>query len=161
MSLFPPGTPVTVRLDGSPLPAYVRAYVWRGRTYAPVRPLVARVADRLWFEGDVLVIVRDGRIVRVPMARRAPDALDSAFVAVAPVLRALGASVAYDAHQRAVEVRTAPAGGIATPSPYQPGAGAVSPRTVFTPQPVETPRPVWSGSPLPRRTPLPAGSPPG
>jgi len=151
---------VTVRLDGERLPAYVRAYVSRGRVYAPVRPLLARLADRIWFDGNVLTIVRDGRTVRIAMAGRAPDALDTAFVAVAPVLRALGEGVAYDAHARALDVRSVRPAGVATPEPFDPSAPAVAPRTVFTPQPVPTTRPVWSGSPLPRRTPLPLGSPP-
>ena len=150
--------PVTVRLDGRPLPAYVRAYVADGRVYAPVRPLVAGLADRLWFEGDVLVVVRDGRTVRIALQAREPDALDSAYVTIGPVLRALGESVSYDPRERLLEVRTTRAQGIAPPEPYVAGPPAV-PRVVFTPEPVSTPRPVWSGSPLPRRTPLPAAPP--
>lgn len=159
MSVFPPGAPVTVRIDGLPLPSYVRAYVADGRVLAPVRPLLSKLADRLWFEGDVLVIVRDGRTVRVPLVARAPDALDSAFVTIAPILRALGETVAYDAKERALDVRTTRSTGVAT---AQPGAPAPSapPFPVFTAEPVSTPKPVWSGSPLPRRTPLPAWSPP-
>jgi hypothetical protein len=153
VSVFPPGTPVTVRLDGWPLPSYVHAYVADGRVFAPVRPLLSRIADRLWFEGNVLVIVRDGRMARIALGTRTPDALDSAFVTIVPVLRALGESVTYDARQRELDVRTARGEGITTEPPFVPGPAA-SPRTVFTPEPVATPRPVWSGSPLPRRTPL-------
>jgi hypothetical protein len=159
VSVFPPGAPVTVRLDGLPLPSYVHAYVADGRVYAPVRPLVAKLADRLWFDGNVLVIVRDGRTVRVPMQARTPDALDSAFVAIAPVLRAMGESVSYNAGERALDVRSARADGITQPQPFTPGPSS-PPRVVFTPDPVPTPKPVWSGSPLPRRTPLPATGPP-
>lgn len=161
MSVFPPGAPVTLRLDGRPLPAYVRAYVAEGRVYAPVRPLVAMLADRLWFEGNVLVIVRDGRTVRVPLGARTPDALDSAYVTVAPLLRALGEDVTYDARERLLDVRSTRPAGVAAPEPFEPGAPSAAPRIVFTPEPVATPRPVWSGSPLPRRTPLPASAPPG
>ena len=148
-----------VRLDGQPLPAYVRAYVADGRVYAPVQPLLARLADRLWFEGNVLVIVRDGRSVRIPLGMRAPDALDSAYVTIAPILRALGASVAYNSRDRSLDVYSAPPVAVAQPQPFVPAAPSAAPKLVFTPEPVATPRPLWSGSPLPRRTPLPAGSP--
>jgi hypothetical protein len=154
VSVFPPGAPVTVRLDGRPLPSYVRAYVADGRVFAPVRPLLSRLADRLWFEGNVLVIVRDGRSVRIPLGTRTPDALDSAFVTIGPVLRALGETVTYDTQQRLLDVRTTRSEGIAAEPPFVPGPSS-SPRAVFTPEPVATPRPLWSGSPLPRRTPLP------
>jgi hypothetical protein len=147
-----------VRLDGRPLPSYVRAYVADGRVFAPVRPLLSRLADRLWFEGNLLVIVRDGRMVRIPLETRTPDALDSAFVAIVPVLRALGESVTYDTRQRVLDVRTTPSEGITAPPPFVPGPAA-SPRAVFTPESVATPRPVWSGSPQPRRTPLPQAPP--
>ena len=146
-----------MRLDGHPLPSYVHAYVADGRVFAPVKPLLSRLADRLWFEGNVLVIVRDGRTVRVPLGTRTPDALDSAFVTIVPVLQALGETVTYDTRRRLLEVRSTRSEGIATSSPAQ--LPAVSPRPVFTPEPVATPRPVWSGSPLPRRTPLPKPSP--
>ena len=161
MSVFPPGAPVTVRIDGLAMPSYVRAYVAGGRVFATVRPLLSKVADRLWFEGNVLVIVRDGRTVRVALGARTPDALDSAFVTVAPILRALGETVAYDARDRSLDVRTTRTAGVATPEPGVPQAPPTAPPyPVFTPEPVATPKPVWSGSPLPRRTPLPAWSPP-
>jgi hypothetical protein len=160
VSVFPPGAPVALRLDGLPLPAYVRAYVADGRVYAPVRPLLARLADRLWFDGNVLVIVRDGRSVRIALPARAPDALDSAFVGIAPIVRALGASATYDPRARLLDVRSARAAVVTAAQPPVAGDQAVAPRTVFTPEPVATPRPVWTGSPLPRRTPLPAPAPP-
>jgi hypothetical protein len=161
VSVFPPGAPVTVRIDGLPLPSYVRAYVADGRVYAPVRPLLSKLADRLWFEGNVLVIVRDGRTVRVPLGARAPDALDSAFVTIAPILRALGETVAYDARERLLEVRTTRSAGLTTPQAGLPEpSSSPPPYPVFTPEPVATPKPAWSGPPLPRRTPLPAWSPP-
>jgi hypothetical protein len=153
VSVFPPGAPVTVRLDGRPLPSYVRAYVADGRVFAPVRPLLSRLADRIWFDGDVLVIVRDGRVVRIPLQTRTPDALDSAFVTIGPVLRALGETVTFDARTRLLEVRSTRRESIVAAPPVS--EPAASPRAVFTPEPVATPRPVWSGSPLPRRTPLP------
>jgi hypothetical protein len=90
----------------------------------------------------------------VPLGTRTPDALDSAFVTIVPVLRALGENVTYDSRERLLDVRTTRSEGIAAEPPFVPGPSS-PPRVVFTPEPVTTARPVWSGSPLPRRTPLP------
>ncbi len=158
MPVFPPGVPVTVRLDGRPLPAYVSAYDAGGRVYAPVRPAIALLADRLWFDGNVLVIVRDGRIVTIRLAGRSPDALDAAYVPVAKLLRALGERVSYSPRERSLDVTSRDRTAVAPPTPFDGSAPSAAPHVVFTPQPVPTPRPVWSGSPLPRRTPLPASA---
>ncbi|MEO6835020.1 MAG: hypothetical protein ABI231_03820, partial [Candidatus Tumulicola sp.] len=93
MPVFPPAPPVTVLIDGRRLPAYVRAFVARGRVYAPVSPLLRSLADRIWVEGGALVVERDGRRVRVPFALRFGEDLDDSYVAVGPLLRALGESV--------------------------------------------------------------------
>lgn len=147
---------VTIVLDGKPLAAYTAALEVNGRVVAPLRPVVTAIADRLWFEGNTLVIVRDGKTARVPVASRAPDALDHAYIQIAPLLRALGARVDYDAQRHRVDVRLAD--GLVPESP-QPQPQVVPPRAIFTPVPEPTPRPVWNGSPLPRRTPLPFTSP--
>ena len=133
--------------------SYNGAYESRGRVYAPLRPFVTAFADRIWFEGDSLVIVRDGRTVRVRLAPLSPDALDCAYVPLATVLRSLGETVRYERGSVIVSRRATAV--VETPTPFDPGAPSASPRTVFTPSPVATPRPVWTGSPLPRRTPLP------
>jgi len=157
--LFPPQTPVAVWLDGKPLAAYVRAYVAGGRAYVPVFPVVTRVADRLWFEGDTLSIERRGVLVRVIAAPGAAPALEGTYVAAGAVLRALGVTVRYDPATRRLDVR-APEGGLVTsPAPFDPARASIAPRAVFTPAPPVTPRPVWTGPPLPRRTPLPLSSP--
>lgn len=147
---------VTVVLDGKPLQAYTAALEINGRVVAPLRPFVTAIADRLWFEGNVLVIARDGRMVRVPVASRGPDALNHAFLPVAHLLRELGARVDYDPRRHRLDVRTP---GPQAPESPLPQAQSVTPRSVFTPAPVATPRPVWTGSPLPRRTPLPYATP--
>lgn len=141
---------MTVVLDGRPVTAYRRAFDAGGHIYAPIRPYVTRVADRLWFDGNRLLIVRDGRRVAVELPSREPDALAQAYVPIAYVLRALGARVAFSNRTLVVQMR---ASVIARPTPY--AGAAVMPRAVFTPTPPITPRPVWTGSPLPRRTPLP------
>ncbi len=150
---------MTVVVDGRPLLAYLPAYLDAGRVYAPVDPLLLRVADRVWREGDVLVVERDSRRIRIPLGAMQPGDVRLEYVAVGPALRALGDRVRYDPAAHRLLVETAAAASIGTPSPFVPGGGA-PPRQVFTPQPVATPRPVWTGPALPRRTPLPA-PPPG
>jgi hypothetical protein len=155
--VFPPPGPVTMLVDGRPLPTYFRAYVVDGRVFAPLEPVLLRLADRAWIEGSTLVISRDGRIVRVllPGGNRS----EGAYVEVGPLVRRLGDAVAYDVRRRILEVWT-PGSIVTSPAPYDAGAPSEPPRAVFTPQPVATPRPVWSGPPLPRRTPLPVGKSP-
>lgn len=146
--------PVAVVVDGRPLPAYVRAYVAGGRVFTPVTPLLTDLADRVWFEGDTLVIERKGRRVRVRLSPASASQLGGAYVPAGPTLRALGASVRYDPREHRLVIVTSRQEVIASPAP--PGSTApVAPSTVFTPMPPATPRPVWSGSPAPRRTPVP------
>lgn len=159
MPLFPPEAPVTILLNGHPLPSYVVAYVTDGRVLAPADPLLARLADRMWIEDGVLVVQRGPTRIRVPLERRVTDQLDGAYVAVGPVLRALGASLSYDRKDHRLLVRLAPQESVVTPTPFDPAVPSVAPSAVFTPEPPVTPRPVWTGSPLPRRTPLPFSSP--
>ncbi len=160
MPLFPPETPVTVLLDGKPLAAYVRAYVAAGRVFVPVDPVLTRVADRLWFEGDTLVIQRGARRVRVRLAPSYPSDLDAAYVAAAPALRGLGAVLRYDPAARRLDVRLPQDAQVASPTPFNPALPTAAPSAVFTPAPQASPRPAWTGSPLPRRTPLPLSTPP-
>jgi hypothetical protein len=159
--VFPPPPSVTVVVDGRPLPAYVRAFVERGRVFAGVRPLLIALADRAWYEGNVLVLQRDDRRVRVAIPLGSPEEDDVTYLPVAHLLRALGDRVVYSEHPRTIEISTPQASPVALPSPYSALAPSVRPNPVFTPEPVATPRPQWSGSPLPRRTPLPFASPLG
>lgn len=152
MPIFPPD-PVTILVNGRPLEGYSRAYVAQDRVFVPVEPLMTRVADRIWYEGDSLVIQRGARSVRVRLGE-APAELDSTFVPAGAVLRALGVSVWFEPREHRLVVRL-PSHAVGTPTPFDPGAPSVPPAAVFTPVPPQTPRPVWTGSPLPRRTPLP------
>ncbi len=156
--VIPPPPPVTISIDGRLLMQYVRAYVSAGRVYAPVSPLLRRLADAVWFDGSRLVVRRAGRQLGVPLAGGSWAAPQSAFVEIAPVLRFLGDAVRYDAQSRRLDVRTPPPAPLDSPTPYQPQPQAQAPRAVFTPSPQPTTRPVWTGSPLPRRTPLPSAS---
>jgi hypothetical protein len=142
--VFPPSTAVTVVIDGTPVRAYCQAHVRDGRTLGPPDPFITRVADRIWYEGDRIVVQRGARIVRMTPER--------GELPLAPVLRALGARVSFANRRLFAYFPRRP---IATPSPFDAQIRGVSPRVVFTPEPVTTPRPVWTGVPLPRRTPLP------
>ena len=154
--VFPPAPSVTVTIDGRRLPEYARAFVVRGRVYAPASPLVRFVADRAWLDGTFLIVERDGRRVRLPRGPGHGGALPAAYVEVGPLVRGLGESVRYLPGSRIVDVRTPAAGPVTLPSPFNAVNAVPAPRPVFTPEPVPTRRPVWTGSPLPRRTPLPA-----
>lgn len=142
-------------VDGRPLAAYERSYVAGGRFFAPVSPLLTRLADRLWFEGDALVVERGSRRVRIPLAPASAGQLGAAYVMMGPVLRALGASVRYDPGSRRVTVSIPVRGAVTSPTPFNASASSVAPSAVFTPPEPATPRPVWTASPLPRRTALP------
>lgn len=155
MPLFPPEASVTVIVDGRPLATYARAYLADGRVYAPVIPLLTRVADRLWLMDDTLVIERDGHRISVRMVPRSGGAFEGAYVPAAGVLRSLGAQVRYDAATRRLIVSVRNDLVVASPTPFNPAFPAVAPNPVFTPAIVPTPRPIWTGSPLPRRTALP------
>jgi hypothetical protein len=153
--LFPPDAPVGVLIDGRPLTAYVRAYVSGGHVYAPVAPLLTRLADRFWFEGETFVVQRGGRSVRIRMTPQYRGELDAAFIPVGPVLAALGATVRYDSTAHRLMVRLPARTVVGSPTPFNPGVPSVAPSAVFTPLPPATPRPIWTGSPMPRRTGLP------
>ncbi len=155
--VFPPPAAVTMLVDGRPLPTYFRAYVADGRVFAPLEPVLLRLADRAWMEGSTLVISRDGRTVRVLLP--GGDRSEGAYVAVGPLVRRLGDAITYDGKRRILEVWTT-ASTVTSPTPFDASAATEPPRSVFTPQPVATARPFWSGPPLPRRTPLPVGKSP-
>jgi hypothetical protein len=151
---------VSVSIDGRPLPSYTQAFVVRGRAYATVAPLLASVADRVWFSGNTLIVERGERRVRVKLVLSRHDDFRYAVVAVGPILRALGDAVYFDRSRNVIDVRTPAAVPVVSPTPFDPATTpSQSPRTIFTPTPAVTPRPVWTGSPLPRRTPLPLGPP--
>jgi hypothetical protein len=150
--------PVAVAIDGHPVLAYQRAYDMLGHVYAPVRPFTTAIADRIWLDGHRLFFQRGDRRVSVRLAGTAPT-FDDTVVALAPIARALGATVSYHSRNRRLDIELPPRQTVSTPTPFDTSAPQRPPTTVFTPQPVATPRPIWTGSPLPRRTPLPYASP--
>jgi hypothetical protein len=144
-----------VVIDGRPLAAYGRAYLAGGRVFAPVAPLLTRLADGFWFEGETLVVERAGRRVRVRLAPVFSSQLAGAYVPAGPVLRALGASARYEQSGHRLIVSVPLRAVVASPTPFNPALPSIAPSAVFTPMPAATPRPIWTGSPLPRRTALP------
>ncbi|MDQ6823238.1 MAG: hypothetical protein M3Z07_01890 [Candidatus Eremiobacteraeota bacterium] len=142
--------------------SYVCAYIQRGHIVAPVDPFVTKLATRIEYAGRNMIVVRGSRSIIVRLnAIRPPNQLQSTFVEIAPLLRALGETVHYDVRSRVLEIKSPPALPIATPTPFDPGAPEAAPKAIFTPVPVPTPRPIFTGKPLPRRTPLPVALPTG
>ncbi len=155
MPILPVAAVISVRIDGQKVRAYAPAYVVAGRTYAPLLPFVTRLADRVGYEGQRLVVVRGLRHVSVSLGRISPDGLDRAYVPLAPVLRGLGETVRYDPKTHTVDVHSPQAMEVASPVPYDPLAPQAVPRIVFTPAPPPARHIVWHGPATPRRTPLP------
>ncbi len=155
---FPPTAAVTVTYNGQSVRSYNGAISSEGRVYVPVRPYITRLADRVWFDGDTLVMLRGGHTTRVHVRSHHPDALDEVYVPLRLVASALGANVQYVSRAE-IAVTMPPSQKPETPAPFDASVPQVTPHAVFTPIPVPTPRPVWTGAPLPRRTPLPFSSP--
>jgi len=136
--------------------SYVAVYLHRGHILAPLDPFVTRLATRIEYRRSAMIVVRGDRSVAVRLeTRRRPEHLQTTFVEIAPLLRALGEIVRYDPRARVLDVRSPQGITIVTPTPFNPSVREAPPAPVFTPVPVPTPRPVFTGIPIPRRTPLP------
>jgi len=146
--------PIAILLNGSPLRSYNPPYLIHGRIQAPVAPFLTRVADRIGYEGEVMIIVRGDSSVRVRTGPHDPKSLQAVYVPIAGVLRALGARITYDARRRVLDIQTGVHRLMQTMPPYQVASPVPPPTTVFTPEPVQTPRPAYTGTPHPRRTPI-------
>lgn len=154
MAIFPP-VALTLLLDGRPVRSYEPLYLARGRVLGPVDPFLTRVADRIAYAGGFAVFSRGDRDVRVRLVPGPPAGLAQRYVALVPLLRALGERVDLDIATGILEVRSPASGGVGPQPAFDPRARQVAPRPVFTPMPVPTDRPVWNGTPRPRRTPIP------
>lgn len=146
---------LTLLLDGRPVRSYEPLYLARGRVLGPVDPFLTRVAERMEYAGGYAVFSRAGRSVRVRLMPAAPGKLGQTYVALVPLLRALGETVALNASRSVLDVRSPERVDMQPPLPFDPRAKQVGARAVFTPTPVPTDRPVWNGTPRPRRTPIP------
>lgn len=156
--IFPLLTPaLVVVLNGATVHSYSPVYVHNGHVIAPLQPYVTAVAARISYNGTSLVVTRGDRFAKLRFGGQAPPGQwDQTYVEIAPLLRSLGVSVAYDAQRRRLEIDTLQAM-LVTPTPFNPAVPQPSPAAVFTPAALSTPRPQVSGSPAPRRTPLPLG----
>lgn len=150
---------LTLILDGSVVRSYNPAYLSRGHVIAPVMPILARVATKIEYRNGMMLIWRKDRFAQVRIARPEPSQLQSTYVEIAPLLRALGESVSFDGASHTLNVRTPVDSIVQAPSPFNPAAPETAPTTLFTPNPVATPRPVVTGVPRPRRTPVPLETP--
>ena len=143
---------VTLLVDGSIVPSVPTPSLQSGHVVVPVM-VVARIADRVDAAPDGTLTVRRGEHVCIA---RPIDAGDPAVVAVAPLARCLGGSVAWDSRAKTLELAFSEPVLIRTMPPYDPNAPQVAPTTIFTPEPAPpTPRVLATGSPRPRRTAIP------
>ncbi|HEY8321372.1 MAG TPA: hypothetical protein VIG46_06225 [Candidatus Baltobacteraceae bacterium] len=154
MAILPP-VALTLLLDGRPVRSYEPLYLTRGRVLGPVDPFLTRVADRIGYAAGFAIFVRGGRVVRVRLAPGPPAGLSRTYVALVPLLRALGERVRLDAASETLDVRSPGVPAIGAQGASEARMPPVPPRPVFTPTPVPTERPVWNGTPRPRRTPIP------
>ena len=156
--IFPLLAPaLVVVLNGAVVHSYSPAYLRNGRVMAPLEPYVTAVAARIGYNGSNLVVTRGDRLAKLRFGgQAAPGQWDQTYVEIAPLLRSLGVSVAYDAQKRRLEIDTLQTM-LVTPTPFNPAVPLASPAAIFTPPAVATPRPQVSGKPAPRRTPLPLG----
>jgi hypothetical protein len=150
--------PVAIMLNGTPLRSYNPPYLLHGRVEGPVAPYLTRIADRIGYEGSVMIIVRAGVAVRIRTGVHDPKSLQALYVPLAAALRALGARITYDPGRRVLEIQTHADHLVQTMPPYHANPPVPVPATVFTPEPVPTPRPIYTGSPHPRRTPIVRGT---
>ena len=100
------------------------------------------------------VEMQDGGIVVRRGDRFAQARSYDGYVAIAPILRSLGAQVSYDTAARKLLVTLRPLP-FATATPFNRSVPQAPPAVVFTPSPSATEKPVVAAKPLPRRTPLP------
>ena len=153
--IFPPAAiPIAILLNGSTLQSYNRPYLQNGRVVAPVAPYLTRIADRIAYDGRVMVITRGSVHIRIETGVSEPRGLQNLYVPIAPLLRKLGALVAYDPGRHILEVQLRAVRDVRTMAPYSTSEPQVAPTRVFTPEPIVTPRPLYTGSPHPRRTPI-------
>ena len=156
--IFPLLTPaLVVVLNGAVVHSYSPAYVRNGHILAPLEPYVTAVAARIGYNASGLVITRGGRFATLRFGGQTPPGQwNQTYVEIAPLLRSLGVSVAYDAQRRRLEIDTLQTM-LVTPTPFRPVVPIAAPAAIFTPAALATPRPQVSGKPAPRRTPLPLG----
>jgi len=147
---------VTIVLNGAIVPSFAPARISFGHVVGPLAPIASRIASRLAYvpADGMLIIEHAARRIVVPVAFVDDDV---PYVALGPVVRALGGSVSFDTRTKTMTISLADDRLIQTPQPFDPSAPQVAPTMVFTPEPPHpTPRATDTGSPQPRRTAIPA-----
>lgn len=149
---------VTVVIDGRRVDASDGARLERGVVVAPLDPFVRDVAERITNDGPGrgYTIERGSRSVSIRIAGAAARddlAAAPAFVPLAAIARALGASVDYDARSHTIVIATTPEP-LVTMTPFATYAPPPGPRVTFPPKEAPAPVPVVTGIPHPRRTPI-------
>lgn len=135
---------LSVVFNGIPVRSYRRAFISHGRVMAPPEPFLTAMTASIERTGDTILVRRGDRFAQARLVQGA--------VAIAPIMRALGAAVVYDsaAHVLNVSIAAPP---FATATPFNRAVPQAAARAVFTPTPVPTNKPVVTGKPVPRRTP--------
>jgi hypothetical protein len=159
---------VTVLVDGRIVDGSVPATLRGDVVVAPVWPYASGIAQRVeCLKAGSLFFERDGRTFRVTIGStfgRSGDATQAlsiapylrageAIIPLAAVARALGASVAYDARARVLQIDIEPEP-LATMTPYANWSPPPGPLPTFTAAPTPAPVATLRGVPSPRRTPL-------
>jgi hypothetical protein len=146
---------VTIVVNGTIVTSSAPARIRAGRVIAPLTPIVVRLVARAAYEPATATVEIERGAVRIVV----PVAFienGMPYVELGPVVRAIGASAAFDSPTKTLMVVVGPAQTIATPSPFDPTQPRVEPTIVFTPSPPPaTPRSTESGVPHPRRTAIP------
>lgn len=146
---------VTIILNGAIIPSFAPARLAGGRVTGPLTPIVARIASRtVYLPGSGLILIeRSSHRIVIAVAFVADGV---PYVPIAPVVRALGGEVAYDARTHTLAISLDGEHEAATPAPFDPSAPQAVPTMLFTPEPPKpTPRAIDTGEPRPRRTAIP------
>ena len=160
--------PVSVVLNGRLVTGSRDAEIRHGVVVAPLDPYVRTLATTIATEPPARIrLERGGRTFVLSIGSR--DAIAGSvgvklpiapyvragepIIPLAAAARALGASVAYDAATRTVDIETQPAP-LTTPTPYATWSPPPGELPTFEPYEAPTPQPTVSGIPHPRRTPL-------
>jgi len=147
---------VTIVVNGTIVTATEPARIRDGRVVAPIAPILVRLASRVAYDAPSATVTLD-RGSRHLVVAVAVVIDEVPFVELAPVVRALGESAAFDAATKTLTIAVAADDAITTPRPFDPRAPQVAPTSVFTPPPRQLPSPAAAtGVPHPRRTAIPA-----
>lgn len=142
---------LTVLMNGAPVVTTHPVRIVAGRTMVPLVPVIVSIANVVVVSPNGIVDIERGRHHLRLAVRGASGELT--YVPLAPIVRALGGSIRYDAAGRTVDISFTPEP-LQTAEPYDMLAPRVAPTAVFTPFARPAPVPRFAGTPHPRRTPV-------